>query len=435
MGVSVSEAVAQADALVGGVGYAQSTSCQYRWAWTQFEKFCFERGVTDFTDEVVALFLEFVRAEHRAGRIKEWKRKLLRRAVLVLAEVAKTGDYTWTVFRAAHANDGLDSVFGPIQERFEDWLPRQGLARATTESYATVSRTVLAWLPEREVTDVRRLTGSDVSAAMVFLGERYRPGSMRTALTALRVLCRFLEESAGCVGLSRAVPSVVSRRVRTVSVLSVESVERLVAAPDPATAIGRRNRAILLLAARTGLRPSDIAGLRLPDIDWRQCLITVTQHKTATTLTLPLLADVGTAIADYLLAGRPPDAGDDHVFLRSQAPHVGFRSTDLRHVIASALTSTGIASNHDTNLDAAQGVGHGAGRGMRLLRASLATRMLENETPLPVISQALGHRGIDSAKHYLAADEARMRQCCLDFAGIEPTTGTVAGTVAGAVQS
>ena len=55
-----------------------------------------------------------------------------------------------------------------------------------------------------------------------------------------------------------------------------------------------------------------------------------------------------------------------------------------------------------------------------MLRASLATRMLEQDTPLPVIAAALGHHGIDSAKHYLGADEARVRQCCLDFAGIGP---------------
>jgi integrase len=54
------------------------------------------------------------------------------------------------------------------------------------------------------------------------------------------------------------------------------------------------------------------------------------------------------------------------------------------------------------------------------LRASLATRMLENDTPLPVISQALGHRGIGTARHYLGAEETRMRACCLDFAGIAP---------------
>ena len=417
MGVCVGEAVAQADVLVSGVGYAPSTLWQYRWAWSQIEEFCSRQGVTELTDEVVASFLGFVTAEQRAGRCKEWRRKLLRRAVLVLFVTATTGTYTWTVFRAADANDALSSVFGPLQCRYEDWLTRQGLARATEQLYATVSRTVLAWLAERGVTDVARLTGPDVSATAVFLGGRYQPGSMRTALTALRVLCRFLEETDGCAGLSRAVPSTPSRRVRAVSVLPAESVERLVSAPDPGTPVGRRNRAILLLAARTGLRPSDIAGLRLSDIDWRQSLITLTQHKTATSLTLPLLADVGAAIADYLLHGRPAGTLDDHVFLRSQAPHVGFRSSDLRHVLTGALDDAGIVTNHDS------------GRGMRLLRASLATRMLENDTPLPVIAQALGHRGTDSAKHYLAADETRMRQCCLDFAGIEPIAVAGTGTV------
>ncbi|MHB2023139.1 MAG: site-specific integrase [Mycobacteriales bacterium] len=415
MGVCVSEAVARADVLVGEVGYSPSTMSQYRWAWSQVEEFCSRQGVTELTNEVVASFLGFVTAEQRAGRCKEWKRKLLRRAVLVLSAAATTGSYTWKVFRATDANDGLNSVFAPLQRRYEDWLSCQGLARATAELYATVARTVLAWLPEREVTDVARLAGRDVSAAVVFLGGRYQPGSMRTALTALRVLCRFLEETDGCVGLSRAVPSTPSRRVRTVSVLPAGSVEQLLSTPDPTTPVGRRNRAILLLAARTGLRPSDIAGLRTSDIDWRQSVITLTQHKTQTRLTLPLLADVGAAIADYLLHGRPPCALDDHVFLRSQAPHVAFRSTDLRHVVDGALADAGIATTRDS------------GRGMRLLRASLATRMLENDTPLPVISQALGHRGIDSAKHYLAADETGMRQCCLDFAGIEPvaSTGTV----------
>jgi integrase len=218
------------------------------------------------------------------------------------------------------------------------------------------------------------------------------------------VLCRFLEESGRCVGLARAVPVASTRRIRAVSVLSAEEVETLVGSPIPATPAGRRDRAILLLAARTGLRPRDIAGLRLRDIDWRYSQITLTQHKTGTVLSLPLLADVGAAIADYLVHARP-HSDDDHVFLRSQAPHVAISSSDLYHVSECALARTNLAPRGDM------------GRGMRVLRASLAT---ESDTPLAVISGALGHRGIDSAKHYLATDEKRMRQCCLDFTGIEP---------------
>ena len=268
---------------------------------------------------------------------------------------------------------------------------------------------MLAWLPERGVSAIEGLSHADVSAAVVFLGSRYQAGSMRTVVSALRVLCRFLED-AGCrAGLSAAVPAMLARRRRSVAVLPADRVDELINAPDPATPQGLRDRALLLLAARTGLRPVDIVGLRLEDIDWRQGQITLTQHKTGTVLTLPLLADVGDAIAGYLLHGRPAGAADEHVFLRTQAPFTALSPVDdLYHVAARAFARTRIP---------AQGSG---GRGFRVLRASLATRMLEGDTPLPVISGALGHRGIDSAKYYLAADEERMRACCLDFTGIEP---------------
>ncbi|MGH3631546.1 MAG: tyrosine-type recombinase/integrase [Sciscionella sp.] len=410
MDVHVGEVISRADDSVSGIGHAPSTLWQYRWAWSQIELFCSREGVVELTDDVVASFLRFVAAEHREGRIKEWKRKLLRKAVLVLSEVASTGTYTWKLSRATHPNDVVHPGFRPVQEQFEQWLRGQGLAAATADLYATVSRKVMAWLPERGVDDVARLSGADVSAAVVYLAGSYRPASMRTAVTALRAFCRFVEDSGRCVGLSRAVPAMSSRRSRPVSVLPAHDVEALVASPDPTTPVGRRNRAILLLAARTGLRPGDIAGLRLADIDWRQSLITVTQQKTATVLTLPLLADVGTAIAEYLLHGRPAGVDDDHVFLRSQAPFAGHELSDLYHVASDALARTKTAPDD------------GGGRGMRVLRASLATRMVKTDTPLPVISQALGHREIVSTTHYLAADETRMRQCCLDFAGIEPRT-------------
>lgn len=408
MDVPVGEVISRADAAVSGMGHAPSTLWQYRWAWSQVELFCSTEGVVELTDDVVASFLRFVAAEHRDGRIREWKRKLLRKAVLVLWEVASTGTYTWKLSRATHPNDVVDPGLRPVQEQFEQWLRGRGLATATAELYATVSRKVLVWLPDRGVDDVRRLSGADVSAAVVFLAGSYQPASMRTALTALRVFCRFVEDSGWCVGLSRAVPAVLSRRSRPVSVVPAHGVEAVVASPDPTTPLGRRNRAILLLAARTGLRPSDIAGLRLADIDWRRSVITVTQQKTATVLRLPLLADVGAAIAEYLLHGRPAGVDDDHVFLRSQAPFAGHELSGLYHVASDAFARS------ETVADG------GGRRGMRVLRASLATRMVETDTPLAVISQALGHRGTASITHYLAADETRMRQCCLDFAGIEP---------------
>lgn len=409
MSVSLDDLIVKADAAISAQGSAPSTLMQYRWAWSRFRSFCSGDGMTVLTEDVVDRYLRFVAAEHRVGRFKAWKAKLLRKSVLVLWDVASTGSYRWHLSRPTHPNDVLDVVFRAVQERFETWLEGQGLAVATQHLYATVFRTVLAWLPVHGVQEIGALTAADVAAAIVFLGGRYRPGSMRTVLTAMRVLFRFLEESGLRTGMSRAVPGHWVRRTSPVGVLNRVEVDELVVSPDPAAPAGLRDRAMLLLAARTGLRPVDIVDLRLGDIDWGRSRITLTQHKTGNVLMLPLLADVGEAIAGYLLHGRPVGAGDDHVFLRSQAPFTALASSSGLYFVASrAFARTGATASN------------GTGRGFRVLRASLATRTLEDGTLLPVISWALGHRTIDSAKHYLAGDETRMRECCLDFAGIAP---------------
>jgi integrase len=410
--VSIVELIARARIEVDRVGHAPSTDSQYLWAWSQFELFCSREGIASFTEDVAASFLEAVAADHREGRIKEWKRRLLRKAVLVLSEVAATGSYRWGVSRRTHPNDGLDATFRPVQEEFEAWLQTRGLAPATEQLYSVVSRRALACFAERGVADARALSGADVSAAVTLLARWYRPASMRTVVSVVRVLCRFLEDSGYCAGLSGSVPGMVARRVRSVAVIPRVSVDALTGSPDMSTPAGRRDRAILLLAARTGLRPVDIVHLRLRDIDWRAARITITQHKTGVGLTLPLLADVGDAIADYLIRDRPAGTAEERVFLRSQAPFTGFSPrSGLYHIAERAFAVT------------ATPVPNGSGRGLRVLRSSLATRMLEAGTPLPVISGVLGHRGTESAKYYLAGDEQRMRECCLDFAGIEPTGG------------
>ncbi|MFI8592761.1 tyrosine-type recombinase/integrase [Dietzia maris] len=411
MSVLLDELVVKADAAISAQGSAPSTLMQYRWAWSQFKKFCADGSAdeTVVTQDAVTAFVQFVATEHHEGRYKPWKARVLRKAALVLWEVATTGSYQWRLSRPTHPNDGLDVQFRPVQEQYEAWLTSQGLATATQDLYATVSRTVLARLPQDGVQEIGALSPAGLAAAVVFLGERYRPGSMRTVLSAIRVLCRFLEESGLRPGLSRAVPGHSARRTCPVSVLSPSDIDTLVDSPNPTTPAGLRDRAMLLLAARTGLRPVDIVNLRLSDIDWVRAQITLNQHKTGSTLALPLLADVGEAIADYLLHERPAAVACEQVFVRSQAPFTALAPSSGLHFVASrAFARTGASTSS------------GSGRGFRVLRASLATRMLEDGTVLPVISQALGHRSIDSAKHYLAGDAQRMRQCCLDFAGIAP---------------
>lgn len=409
MKIPIAELISKSDTEILKLNHAASTLMQYRWAWHRFEVFGDENGITEFTDEALAAYLRFLATERDEGRFKEWKYKLLRKSVLVLSEVQNTGTYQWKLSRHSAPNDKLNPVFRPVQEQFEAWLALQGLAQATQDLRATVGRRTLASWQAQGITKLGTLSGANVASALVSLAESYQPGSMGTVLSAIRVLCRFLEETHGCSTLSRAVPRNFSRHVRLVSVLPAAKIELLANSPDPGTVSGIRDRAMLLLGARTGLRPVDIVALRLQDIDWRHGSITLAQHKTGALLVLPLLAEVGEAIANYLLHDRPPGTKDEHVFLRTQAPYVALApSNRLHHMAAGAFARTGLGSQPDT------------GHGFRVLRASFATRMLEGDTPLPVISGALGHRSISSAKHYLAADEEHMRACCLDFVGIEP---------------
>src|SRR5690625_4443965 len=139
MSVSIGELIVQADAAVSRLGHAPSTLRQYRWAWSEFEIFCSGRNVEELTNEVVDAFLQIVASDHREGRIKEWKRKLLRKSVLVLWEVSETGSYQWRLSRSRHPNDGLDAVFRPVQEQFEAWLEGPRLASTTRQLYASVS--------------------------------------------------------------------------------------------------------------------------------------------------------------------------------------------------------------------------------------------------------------------------------------------------------
>ena len=134
------------------------------------------------------------------------------------------------------------------------------------------------------------------------------------------------------------------RHVDLPDVLSQAEVDRILAAVDQSTALGRRDYAILLLAARYGLRPCDIRQLTLDDIDWRAGRIDLRQLKTGRPLVLPLLIDVAHALSEYIRDGRPVSS-DRTIFLRHCAPFEPFApENNLNENIRGALKRAGLAA-------------------------------------------------------------------------------------------
>ena len=162
----------------------------------------------------------------------------------------------------------------------------------------------------------------------------------------------------------------------------------------------RAGAAITLLALTTGLRACDIVNLRLADIDWRGQTIGIVQQKTGNPLTVPLTDLLVGKLADYVLDQRP-GSPDDHVFLRSVAPHIRLADHAAIHrVITETFRAAGVAD---------------VKAGSRLLRHNAASRLLRAAVPLPTISAVLGHASPESTNLYMSVDRDRLLECVLDL--------------------
>ena len=228
----------------------------------------------------------------------------------------------------------------------------------------------------------------------------------RLLATTLRSFLRFLYlRGETATDLSPSVPMVRRWREATVpAFLSSEEVQRTLSATDPSTACGRRNHAILLLLARLGLRAGEVVALELGDIRWRTAQLCV-RGKGRVLDQLPLLAEVGEALALYLRMDRGESASR-RVFLRIIAPRVGLSGPGVvSHIVRRAFAQAGI-----------QPTGRGAAH---LFRHSLATRMLRKGASMAEISELLRHRSQATTSLYAKVDFEALR----GVAGSWPGTG------------
>lgn len=183
---------------------------------------------------------------------------------------------------------------------------------------------------------------------------------------------------------------------------SKDDLQKLLGAIDRADPKGKRDYAMLLLAIRLGLRIGDIRGMKCSSIDWTHNTIRLKMSKTGQYIELPLLKDVGWAIIDYMQNGRPATTSEC-LFVRHKAPFNAFGgrnafNKELHRYIVKA------------RLDIPDGKKHG----MHSLRSTLAGNMLEVKSPLPVISEALGHRSVNTTGIYLRVDIEGLRKCAID---------------------
>lgn len=333
------------------------------------------RSADDLSDAVVTAFLK--RRPTRREDPKE--RAVLRR---FLTHLRAQGV-------CSPAESRLVTPADEITQRYVAFLRQdRGLAENSIAIYAPCASDFFTY----RVTHVGRLALKTLDAHSIrtFLLERIAnrsPESSRLLSVSMRSVLRFLFLRGETLrDLSPVVPMVRTYRQSTVpAVLSAEEVQRVLATADRSTVRGRRDAAILLLLARLGLRASEIVFLELGDLHWRASEVVI-RGKGRQRDHVPLVADVGDAIARYLQHGRGPSASR-RVFLRVIPPRVGLaRPCAIDHIVRLAFSRAGVRPRP-------RHVAH-------LFRHSLATRMIRRGASIPDIAEVLRHRSQSTTAIY-----------------------------------
>jgi integrase/recombinase XerD len=287
----------------------------------------------------------------------------------------------------------------PLEARYADFLRNvKGLAELSLRVYLPVANDLLRYLEEEHgITAVRRL---DAAMLRTFLLERAQGRSseyVRLLATSLRSFLRFLHAQGEIRNdLTAAIPTV--RRWNQPGIprtLAPAELEQILDAPDPGTATGRRDYAILLLLARLGLRSSEILSIELGDLHWRTGEILIRGKGNRQDL-LPLPRDVGSAIARYLRRDRGVWA-TRRVFLRIIAPRVPLADpSSIGSIVRGAMAKAGVERPKQI--------------AAHLFRHTLASRMLHRGAPLREISQVLRHRALVSTEIYAKIDMEALQE-------------------------
>ena len=294
--------------------------------------------------------------------------------------------------------------FASILDGFDCYMRNvRGLALTTRAGCVSNARSLVDWLIARyDDQALTRLAGTDV---LEFITDQLDRGGSRSwrahVCSQARGFLGYLYTSGAiATDVSRAVPRIATPRLASLPRgISWKQVRALIDGVDTSHPDGMRDKAILLLLATLGLRSGEVRSLELGDIKWRSAEIRIPRTKTRRERVLPLLAEVGTALADYVLHGRP--AVQVPQLLLRHGPRPGpMKPNTIVWILRRHLDRAGIQV---------------ARRGAHMLRHSLATRMVNAGVPIKSVADVLGHASIDTTAIYTKVDVTTLATVALPF--------------------
>lgn len=301
----------------------------------------------------------------------------------------------------------LETSLGRLLEAYADHCRRNGLREGSVQLYWKLALRFLKGLEDAGVTGAADIGPHEVSCACLALKSNYY-------LSAIHTFLRFLTEEGYTQRDYSCIVPLFKRPQPMPPVYSEAEIRRIEAAVDRQGPHGKRDYAALLLATRLGIRGGDIATLTFEELDFKRNTICLTQQKTATPLSLPMLPEIKAALLDYLEHERA-SSDSEYVFLSLKPPFSHISVHLLGKLTSTAIRSAGIVPG-------------GRKCGPHAFRASLASSMVNDDVPYEVVRNTLGHTDVNAIKSYAKLDVERLRVYAL---AVPKATGYFAKILSG----
>lgn len=355
----------------------------------------------EFYDKTVGnLYLSSVLGEFEYTKLPRLSKKLVN-MVDSFAKFQETGVLKRTGPRDTKPKI-FENVLGTSMMNFlSDITLMCNLKSGTVAKYKTYLYKFYTFLSKKSVSGIEQI---NLSNTLQFFKE-LDPLQLSAKSHALQVVKCYLkylhDQDLLDVDYSKNLPQCTyKQQPRLPSTFSEEEIKILLTSIDQGDGKGKRDYAMILLATKLGLRASDIVALKFENILWEQSQIKLLQQKTGKSLFLPLLPEIGNAIINYLKYGRPVSE-KSHLFLQAYAPYQELNSHSFTKIVDFSIKRAKIDCANRKH-------------GPHALRHSFAGSLLRAETPMPIISEALGHSHTESTMYYLRIDITTLRQCALN---------------------
>lgn len=385
------------------LGYTEGSLQFYRRRWKMLFQFAEKRGERFYFERLGIDFVE----EHFHILEKDFNRTLSQSNTQDLRVIRAIGDFQLhqTILRRYYKHKQIltEPYFIALSNRFKSYCEGKNYSKVTTDHYVKQSARFMDYLASQGIRDCKGITLPLIHAYIKTLaGYTYK--TVEQVICSLRTFCRFLLETEEIeTNFAAKIPMVQARKqTRIPSVWTAEELRRLIEAIDRGSPKGKRDYAIILLACCLGMRCTDIKNLKMENFHWAEKKLSFIQSKTRTAISLPLTQEVGWAVIEYLKNGRPK-IDSPYVFVRHLAPFSTFAEGDhLTQLIKRYMELANLPTLKKR-------------RGMHSLRHTMASVLLEKDTPLSLISDILGHADADSTAVYLKVDIKKLKECALTF--------------------